>query len=513
MSLGTHLKSSASGRPQDEPGGAPSRQKRGSIFSAVPTTLTGALIFFLLLWLWDFPKPMCDDLFYCGAGLNLAHGGDLSNPLLLRQHFPGHLFLIYPPVHSFVLAGWLKIFGISSASMTGFQLLMYFVTAAATIAFLRSQAAVPWLKWLVPIGVAAAFLPFGLRPEPLAAALIMAGFALAEDCGPNDFFLFPGFFLMALGAATAPRTAFFGAALMAVAGYDRWILARGTGRSFSKSVAIGLAGVMAAAFLFCLMLDFRLAEFWAAFEYYSRLVAGNKLELLRVFFTRYVGVTQWAVFPLFLWLLAYSFCAPSQALKRVGMSIAATFPLVMLIGGLGDGTMWFIFLGMFALTATVLKLPKSEFTRSAIPALLVAILVLANARPLVNVAGILTGNIRARPGDRRSEALAMRSTAEHPVLVDEFVARYAFDYRIPAGFLYWPFSAPFPAERAIDVAIRPEDVYLLGPLNVDTLNQKHFTNLPQPVWGMGLRRWSFYREPCQVYIIPAKDLGAAGGRK
>src|SRR5271169_406830 len=101
-------------------------QTRRSIFFVVPASVMGTLIFFLLLWFWDFPKPMCDDLFYSGAGLNLAQGGDLSNPLLARQEFPGHLFLIYPPVHSYVLAGWLKIFGISAASMTGFQMLVYF---------------------------------------------------------------------------------------------------------------------------------------------------------------------------------------------------------------------------------------------------------------------------------------------------------------------------------------------------------------------------------------------------
>ena len=50
--------------------------------------------FFVGLWLLDFPKPLIDDLAYCGAALNLSGGGDLSNPLLLRYQLPGHFFFL-----------------------------------------------------------------------------------------------------------------------------------------------------------------------------------------------------------------------------------------------------------------------------------------------------------------------------------------------------------------------------------------------------------------------------------
>jgi hypothetical protein len=128
-----------------------------------PLSLLGALVFFLVLWALDFPKPMNDNLFYCGAGLNLAQGGDLANPLLARQEFPGHYFFIYPPVHSYLLSGWLKLFGISAVSMTGFVISLYFICAAAIIIFLRRHAVPTWLEWSVPLAVGAAFLVFGYR--------------------------------------------------------------------------------------------------------------------------------------------------------------------------------------------------------------------------------------------------------------------------------------------------------------------------------------------------------------
>ena len=152
--------------------GTPAGKKGGWLSPLV------AILFFAFLWLLDFPKPFSDDLFYCGAGLNLANGGDFANPLLARQHFPNHYFFVYPPIHSYAIAGWMKLFGISARSLTGFQDFMYALTALATLAVLRRHQAPAWLEFFVPLGVAAAFLPIGLRPEPLSVALTMTGFAM-----------------------------------------------------------------------------------------------------------------------------------------------------------------------------------------------------------------------------------------------------------------------------------------------------------------------------------------------
>ena len=55
------------------------------------------------------------------------------NPLIARQEFPSHYFFVYPPLHSFAFAGWLKVFGISAAAATGYALFNCFLIAAATI--------------------------------------------------------------------------------------------------------------------------------------------------------------------------------------------------------------------------------------------------------------------------------------------------------------------------------------------------------------------------------------------
>ena len=179
---------------------------------------------FISLWLMDFPKPMVDDLFYTGAGINLAQGGDLSNPLLARQEFPSHFFFVYPPLHSYLLAGWLKIFGINALSMTAFVSLMYFITAAATIAILWRHKAPLWLEWLAPLGVSASLLTVGLRSEPLSIALTMAGFAIFECGRKRPVSLLLAFLLMVMGASAAPRMALFSGALILLAANRLWVL-------------------------------------------------------------------------------------------------------------------------------------------------------------------------------------------------------------------------------------------------------------------------------------------------
>lgn len=473
----------------------------------IPLSLLGALAFFVFLWALDFPKPMNDDMFYCGAGLNLAQGGDLSNPLIARQEFPGHFYFIYPPVHSYALAGWLKIFGISAASMTGFQLLLYTVCAATTIIFLRLNGAPVWLEWLVPLGIGAAFLGFGLRPESLAAALTMTGFVLLECRGRAKWALFSGFFLLSLGTATAPRTAPFSAALFLLAGYNH--LWRGPeaagGIRFSRWL-FGGAGALAAVLVFLVMIHFKVVEFWQTFHFYAQLVGGSKLQLLAMFFTRYLGITQWPVVAVLACVFFLSLRRPRDPLACTGMCLAAMVPVGGIIGGLGNGTLWYLILILLFLTGSLMKQGMSNLRHKMIFFMVAGSLLLANVKTFVNLAGIITGNIDSKLSPNAGAIRALHSTAQHPLLIDEPVARYVFEYRLPTGALDWPFSAPFPKQLPFETNLLPGDIFLLGPLWAERLTDKGLARESPAMWSpLPLRQWAFYRHPREVYVITAAD--------
>ena len=295
---------------------------------------------FIVLWLMDFPKPMVDDLFYTGAGMNVAQGGDLSNPMLARQGFPSHFFFAYPPLHSWLLAGWLKIFGINTLAMTAFPLFMYFVTAVATIAILRHHKAPVWLEWLAPLGVSTSLLALGLRSEPVSIALTMAGFALL-DCGRKAaVWLLPAFLLMALGASAAPRTMVFSAGLILLACNRLWVMPPGQcPRKHRLWIAMAL-GLGLAVLIFLVQIHFRVGEFWRSFqEHAQRVGSGGHATSLINFLNENPFLTG-AQFPLVLLLVGLMIFAWQRQrcdLTRTALALVVAFPFVMCIGGWGRG--------------------------------------------------------------------------------------------------------------------------------------------------------------------------------
>jgi hypothetical protein len=470
-----------------------------------------SILFFGTLWLLDFPKPFIDDLFYCGAGLNLAGGGDFSNPLLERQHFPSHYFFVYPPIHSYAIAGWMKIFGIGAWSLTGFQNLMYLLAALATIAILRRHKAPGWLEFLVPLGVSAAFLPIGLRPEPLSVALTMMGFAIIE-CGYSRHVpVFFAFLLMFLGGATAPRLTLFAGTLVLLAGFRLRQNSTEPGWKHWSFCLSGLDALLIVGFIFLLLVGFRPGEFWQTFHLnmHAHLTDGTKFQLLKkYFYSRHIlGRTQLPLFFLPPILLFFGLGQSKDELFYCGTFIAVAFILTALIGGIGHGSAWYAVLMMFFLAAFISR-NASRYKRFLLVVLSLTLL-LANCKSLMNVAGILSGEIQSDRGGQFAEAVKLRSTPEHCVLVDCAVARYVFDYRIPRGFIDFPFSAPFPGESVTDFFQR-QDVYVVSSENIDYLKENTRLDFPPlPNWSLlGLARWSsswsFDKHPCSAFVIPAE---------
>ena len=154
--------------------------------------------------------------------------------------------------------------------------------------------------------------------------------------------------------------------------------------------------------------------FWRAFHYYSLLVGGSKLWLLILFFTRYLGVTQWPALAVLGWVIFLALRTGSDPLKRAGFCLAAAVPVAGILGALGNGTFWYLLLILLLLTASVWKQTRSQFQRKLLCVLLVTTLLLANFRTFINIAGVLTGQIDSRPSLNLAEVHRLESTPEHP---------------------------------------------------------------------------------------------------
>jgi hypothetical protein len=140
----------------------------------------GLLLAWLTLWATGWPLPNGDDGFYTGGAIHLVKTGVLANPWLAgwMQWIPGvHLdrYFIQPPFQPWVLAAWLKLFGISSASVTGFACLTDALAAWAGAHLLRRLGC----SW--PAATAAAamisvyLLTRGLRTDAVGLLVLLAG--------------------------------------------------------------------------------------------------------------------------------------------------------------------------------------------------------------------------------------------------------------------------------------------------------------------------------------------------
>ena len=468
--------------------------------SKFPISLFGALIFFVFLWWLDFPKPHIDDVSYIGASLNMASGGDFSCPYISRQ-FAEHFAFFYPPIHSYVLAGWLKIFGISTASLTGFQMIMYLLCAGSAIFILRRHQAPIWIEWLAPLAVANAYITDGLRPEPFAAAFIIVGFAMIE-CGlRNRLLVFVAFLLMSLGGAAAPRMTFYAVALIL---FSAWRVCGPTAKDNRERwtmLGVLLGAGVSAGIIFLAMIQFKLKEFWETFHQNSQRLAGGTVGS---FLLTHVSYAQVAIIVLFAIAAVFVLRRPKDDLTRICIVIAAVFPLEFLARFTGYGaSRWYAMLILLFITASFCKRLPAPW-KTLLQSGLCLVLLLLNIGLFANVVGILSGRIQGKPSQPSLPAI----TSGHAVLVDCVAARYYFNYRIPKDYVDFTFSLPFPYETPIE-GTRPTDIYLIGPENLDLLKDKGGLDYqPMEKWsplGTGKRtsKLSFYKDPQQVFMIPA----------
>ncbi|MEC4867494.1 MAG: hypothetical protein SAJ11_15580, partial [Jaaginema sp. PMC 1078.18] len=165
------------------------------------------VIFWLILYSLGYPLPYPDDLFFTGAAINLAKGGDFVNPLLSQWSVQtAERFFVQPPFHSYVLAAWLSLVGISTQSLLFFQCLCY-ITFSIFVALILRQYRIPFGGiYAVIVCFAAWMFSVGLRQDTLGMVFLAIGlWFLLRDRVFRYFwgFCFLGAFLLTTPLAIA----------------------------------------------------------------------------------------------------------------------------------------------------------------------------------------------------------------------------------------------------------------------------------------------------------------------
>src|SRR5438876_233789 len=106
-------------------------------------------------------------------------------------------------------------------------------------------------------------------------------------------------------------------------------------------------------------------EFVQAFLFHSRHVSERKINLLVIFLNDnpYLSEAQFLLILLTAGLCVFAWPLQKCEFKRLTLFLAAAFPPVALIGGLGAGSLWYINLILLLVVSVVLNQQPASGTK------------------------------------------------------------------------------------------------------------------------------------------------------
>jgi hypothetical protein len=392
-------------------------------------------VLWLLIYLRGYPAPFIDDLYYVGAAFDLALHNVFSNPYCpaLATIGSNGTFFAYMPLHSYVLAGWLKLFGI------GFVSLSIFSTLTSAIVCALIYRLMPVRDWfaqcLVSSGIVVlVFLLLGgagFRPDSLGLLFFFLGIDAARSRGDGFFFLKN--LSLALVVITFPTLALLSFLVSAATLIYRIALER---TSFAASLRLVGWTALAYGLAFLLLLwciDFRLGAFFHSLALSQHYGAMGVWERNAHWFGIYT-VTKWL-------LIQTTFVGLILTLlgREIHGTKNAAFLLFLLTALAGFGALLWASLnsasgahvwafGCLLLSLYLLVARLWRLDRAIILALFLGVFVYGHGHTAVED---LFCRHRVDPTVDQAIAVQLRSSSQ-PIYADCYALREIFDYRLPA---------------------------------------------------------------------------------
>ena len=451
----------------------------------------------LPLWLWGWPRPHVDDLFFTGTAVELVRDGRLANPWIgpWMASFGTDLYLVHPPFFPYILGGWIRIFGVSTAAFTAFHCVVQAAAISVLYVGLRRGGV---SRGGACAGGAALFILLagcGMRPDALALLLVLVS----------------QFMIARAGAARWAAGSFIGASAVLVQSFVVTLviplhllhgirLLRRREAAGAELLAFTALGVAAATALFAAALPASFAEFFRVYLMHARLATPSFYHGPIIFWRALtfgwevprLGPT-WLIIAVAAWSVARR-DSPAQALRLwwaafaasllLGVSLYATYEV-----GYAD------YLGLALAAATWGCLPGARQRRLGIAAVLLGFLS-QNAVVLLNQL-----NRREMP-----DAAAIRAAvATHPrsrLLVDNIAGRFVYDFRLPPGAVDWMSRQPIASGYASLLAHKPADeIWIASEWKLERYLSDSGIHAKRMRLG-GITFNAIDREPYRLVVIP-----------
>ncbi len=478
-------------------------------------TLTVAIpivAFWTLVFLLGYPLPSVDDIFFTGAAINLSKGGEFTNPYLEAWNsvLSSGKFYFQPPFHSYTLAGWLKIVGISTTSLRLFQYLCYNLCSLSSALLLRFYG-FPRLTALCVTVLFALwhcnpnpYYTTGFRHDALGMAFLALGlWLLTRD---NWWRYFLGFSFIESAVFTSPITSAYGfsfsVAILAINFIDRG----GVNNILSKYIRLRTLALLAATglvfTLFLLCINFELKPFFSDFLLTASWRQAATIKGIILFFrmmTQYYGpVLNVPSYILFLSIAVIIFW------KRHFVPIHLKILLVGLTMGMilnmllyASAFLFNFFFCWVGIVCIVSMNGKSKFRLYAA----IGTLIIYFSSQSLNIISLVEREYVPESRYREiKEAVLAKPNRKYAI--DEVAARFVFDYNLPANSIAWNFLKPAPDAFPNSAKDKTPDVtWIISKSNLGHYVPEMLKDYPR-VEFIGRTFNSLPKKPFDVIVIP-----------
>ncbi|MDJ1179465.1 hypothetical protein PJF56_11380 [Roseofilum sp. BLCC_M91] len=410
---------------------------------------TIAIILITSFWLFyyylGYPLPHIDDLFFIGAAINVAKNGEFFNPYIIEWAEPVvDRFYVQPPFHSITLAGWLKIFGISTQSLLLFQCFCYFIFSIFTALILKNYGFHPITAICTTICFATWMSIAGLRQDALSMAYLAIGlWLLTKDIKCRYFFGFSflGFSILSSIVSMVYALPFS----IAIVTYNSWRKKNTIKSKYSKYIIqriyILLTSMVFVFILFLTSINFEFYRFISDIAWHASW-RRNSIELshlINVLTYGYREITDAPLYIFYIFLVCTivvkrNYWQPKAVLITLTITIALILNLVLYDRTLFENFTFFCWLGVILIISAI---PASHRTRITFTIVAIIIFTLNQSWNIINIIGKQTPKTEDSYGQIRQ---FVQENPHRKYLIDEWGARLIFDYNLPPNTIDWNFS-------------------------------------------------------------------------
>ena len=487
------------------------RKPAYSFKSFILTVAIPIVAFWTVIFFAQYPLPTIDDLFFIGAAMNLAKGGEFTNPYIAAWNsiLSSGKFYFQPPFHSYTLAGWLKIAGISTTSFLLFQYLCYNTFSLSSALILRnygfSRSTSLCTTFLIAVWHCNPniHVSTGLRQDALGMAYLGLGLWLLTRDSWWRYFL--GFSFAGSAICTSPITAAYAIPFTISILIINLIHSKNSDNLqylLTRSVALLAAcGLVFMFFLLCI--NFDLYSFLSDFSLHASLRRTSAIKSFPVFIwliTRAYG--KILILPSYILFISLAvgvfinrYCIYIEhKILLIALSMGMILNVLLYASAVGFA-FFFCWLGIIII---IFKIKKLKIKLYAF--VLTGCVFLSSQ--FLNILSLAQREY-VPENQYREIKEAVLANPDRKYAIDDVAARFVFDYKLPKNCTSWTFMHEVPGAAPIISKDKPSNVtwIVATPMLGGGFPHMLKTDFPR-VKFLGHRFNSLPKKPFELTVVP-----------